>query len=194
MKTRFDYPKSGFDSPKSSYSQTTTTKALRLPAMAKQVVSHVDDDDDDDDESIKFVFALADSGAIADSLSRRSFLIISSMLYFVSGIVMLWSPNIYIFLLARLWDGFGIGIAVTLAYKGQMIEVKKVLQRLRGIEDVAGEMTLLVKGLGVGSDTSIEEYIIGSANELTDKSALGLVSRHGSMANQSGFVDPLVTL
>uniref|UniRef100_A0A803QJH7 Uncharacterized protein n=1 Tax=Cannabis sativa TaxID=3483 RepID=A0A803QJH7_CANSA len=56
-----------------------------------------------------------------------------------------------------------------LVSKGQMIEVKKVLQRLRGIEDVAGEMTLLVKGLGVGSDTSIEEYIIGSANELTDK-------------------------
>ncbi|KAF4386475.1 hypothetical protein G4B88_006731 [Cannabis sativa] len=166
MKTRFDYPKSGFDSPKSSYSQTTTTKALRLPAMAR---------------------------AIADSLSRRSFLIISSMLYFVSGISLHW-----------------------LVSKGQMIEVKKVLQRLRGIEDVAGEMTLLVKGLGVGSDTSIEEYIIGSANELTDKdqiklygpdqgrswiakpvtgqSALGLVSRHGSMANQSGFVDPLVTL
>ncbi|XP_030486165.2 monosaccharide-sensing protein 2 [Cannabis sativa] len=239
------------------------------------------------------------SGAIADSLGRRPLLIISSLLYFVSGLVMLWSPNVYILLLARLLDGFGIGIAVTLVpvyisetappeirgslntlpqftgsggmflsycmvfamslmpkpnwrlmlgvlsipsviyffltlfflpesprwlvSKGRMIEAKKVLQRLRGREDVAGEMALLVEGLGVGGDTSIEEYIIGPANELTDEvdpsdekdqiklygpdqglswiakpvtgqSALGLVSRHGSMANQSGFVDPLVTL
>ncbi|XP_062081518.1 monosaccharide-sensing protein 2-like [Humulus lupulus] len=239
------------------------------------------------------------SGAIADSLGRRPLLIISSMLYFVSGIVMLWSPNVYILLLARLLDGFGIGLAVTLVpvyisetappeirgllntlpqftgsggmflsycmvfsmslmpspnwrlmlgvlsipsviyflltifflpesprwlvSKGRMLEAKKVLQRLRGREDVAGEMALLVEGLGVGGDTSIEEYIIGPANELADEqdpsdekdqiklygpdqglswiakpvtgqSALGLVSRHGSMVNPSGLVDPLVTL
>lgn len=83
-------------------------------------------------------------------------------------------------------------------------------------------MALLVEGLGVGGDTAIEEYIIGPANELTDEedpsakkdqiklygpeqglswvarpvtgNATGLVSRQGSMANQSGLVDPLVTL
>ncbi|XP_026441915.1 monosaccharide-sensing protein 2-like, partial [Papaver somniferum] len=41
-------------------------------------------------------------------------MIISSVLYFVSGLVMLWSPNVYILLLARLLDGFGIGLSVTL--------------------------------------------------------------------------------
>lgn len=83
-------------------------------------------------------------------------------------------------------------------------------------------MALLVEGLGVGGETSIEEYIIGPANDLADdhdpstekdkitlygpeqglswvarpvtgQSVVGLVSRHGSMATQS-FVDPLVTL
>ncbi|GAY46172.1 hypothetical protein CUMW_094960 [Citrus unshiu] len=233
------------------------------------------------------------SGAIADWLGRRPMLIISSVLYFIGGLVMLWSPNVYVLLLARLLDGFGIGLAVTLvpiyisetappeirgllntlpqftgcvgmflAYcmvfgmslmtapswrlmlgvlfipsliyfvltifylpesprwlvsKGRMLEAKKVLQSLRGREDVAGEMALLVEGLGVGGETSLEEYIIGPANDLTadqdisaDKdqiklygpeeglswiarpvtgqSIVGLGSRHGSM------VDPLVTL
>lgn len=156
------------------------------------------------------------SGSIADSIGRRPLLIASSGLYFLSGLVMLWSPNVYILLLARLLDGFGIGLAVTLvpvyisetappeirgllntlpqftgsggmflAYcmvftmsltespswrlmlgvlsipsvlyfvltifylpesprwlvsKGRMIEAKQVLQRLRGREDVAGEL------------------------------------------------------
>lgn len=84
-------------------------------------------------------------------------------------------------------------------------------------------MALLVEGLGVGGDTSIEEYIVGPANEFADEedpstgkdqiklygpeqgqswvarpvtgqNSIGLVSRKGSMANQSGLVDPLVTL
>lgn len=84
-------------------------------------------------------------------------------------------------------------------------------------------MALLVEGLGVGGDTAIEEFIIGPSNEFTDEedpstgkdqiklygpeqgqswvarpvtgqSSIGLVSRKGSMANQSGLVDPLVTL
>lgn len=81
----------------------------------------------------------------------------------------------------------------------------------------------MVEGLGVGGETSFEEYIIGPASELgedhdpaddkdqikfygpdqglswvakpvTGQSTIGLVSRHGSLANQSGLVDPLVTL
>ncbi|KAB5561675.1 hypothetical protein DKX38_006632 [Salix brachista] len=284
------------------------------------------------------------SGPVSDLLGRRPLLIISSVLYFVSGLVMLWSPNVYVLLLARLLDGFGIGLAVTLipvyisetappeirgllntlpqftgsvgmflsycmvfgmslmeapswrlmlgvlfipsiiyflltvfflpesprwlVSKGRMLEAKKVLQRLRGREDVAGDMTqqafvvlltncqycgystyhrampmivivtkfveicmavicelaLLVEGLGVGADTSIEEYIIGPANDFTDdhdisadkdqiklygpeqglswvarpvrgESAIGLASRRGSMANQNvPLMDPLVTL
>lgn len=54
------------------------------------------------------------SGVIADWLGRRPLLIISSVLYFISGLVMLWSPNVYVLLFARLLDGFGIGLSVTL--------------------------------------------------------------------------------
>ncbi|KAL3838814.1 hypothetical protein ACJIZ3_023405 [Penstemon smallii] len=233
------------------------------------------------------------SGPVSDSLGRRPMLIISSVLYFLSGLVMLWAPNVYVLLLARLLDGFGIGLAVTLVpvyisetappeirgllntlpqftgsagmflsycmvfgmslmdspswrlmlgilsvpsivyfvlavfflpesprwlvSKGKMKEAKKVLQMLRGREDVSGEMALLVEGLGAGGETSIEEYIIGPDNDLHDnqehaedkdhiklygaeegqswiakpvrgQSTLGMVSRHGSM------VDPMVTL
>lgn len=41
-------------------------------------------------------------------------LIMSSVLYFVGGLVMLWAPNVYVLLVARLLDGFGVGLAVTL--------------------------------------------------------------------------------
>ncbi|XP_020240555.1 monosaccharide-sensing protein 2 isoform X2 [Cajanus cajan] len=239
------------------------------------------------------------SGPLSDFLGRRPMLIISSVLYFLSSLVMLWSPNVYILLFARLLDGFGIGLAVTLVplyisetappeirgllntlpqftgsagmflsycmvfgmsltkapswrlmlgvlsipsiiyfaltlfflpesprwlvSKGRMLEAKKVLQRLRAKQDVAGEMALLVEGLGVGGDTAIEEYIIGPADEFDDaedpsarkeqiklygssqglswiakpvtgQSSISLVSRKGSLANQSGLMDPLVKL
>ncbi|KAF7817703.1 monosaccharide-sensing protein 2-like [Senna tora] len=240
------------------------------------------------------------SGPISDWLGRRPMLIISSTLYFLSGLVMLWSPNVYMLCVARLLDGFGIGLAVTLVpvyisetapsdirgslntlpqfsgsggmflsycmvfgmslttlpswrimlgvlsapsliyfvltifflpesprwlvSKGKMLEAKKVLQRLRGREDVSGEMALLVEGLGIGGETSIEEYIIGPADGIADvqepttekdkirlygsqaglswvakpvigHSSLGLASRQGSLVNQSmPLIDPLVTL
>ncbi|XP_058785576.1 monosaccharide-sensing protein 2 [Vicia villosa] len=234
------------------------------------------------------------SGPISDWLGRRPMLIISSVLYFLGSLVMLWSPNVYVLCLARLLDGFGIGLAVTLVpvyisetapsdirgslntlpqfsgsggmflsycmvfgmslsaspswrvmlgvlaipslfyflltlfflpesprwlvSKGKMLEAKKVLQKLRGQEDVSGEMALLVEGLGIGGDASIEEYIIGPDDEVVDghepttdkdkvrlygsqaglswlakpvarQGSVGLVSRHGSLA-----MDPLVTL
>lgn len=84
-------------------------------------------------------------------------------------------------------------------------------------------MALLVEGLAVGGETSLEEYIIGPADEVGDdrdptadediklygpedglswvakpvtgESRVSLVSRHGSMVNQSiPLMDPLVTL
>ncbi|KAK6120853.1 hypothetical protein DH2020_045409 [Rehmannia glutinosa] len=185
------------------------------------------------------------SGGISDWLGRRPMLIISSVFYILSGVLMLWSPNVYLLLFARLLDGFGIGLAVTyvplyisemsppetrgllstlpqftytsgmfLSYcfvffmslmkslswrlmlgvlfgpslvyfaltifylpesprwlmsKGRMLEARQVLQRLRGKEDVSSEMALLVEGLEVGDETSIEEYIIGPPNELPDE-------------------------
>ncbi|KAJ6306161.1 hypothetical protein OIU78_021482 [Salix suchowensis] len=208
------------------------------------------------------------SGTISDWLGRRPMLIMSSVLYFVSGLVMFWSPNVYVLCIGRLLDGFGIGLAVTLGplyisetapsdirgmlntlpqfagsggmflsylfylpesprwlvSKGKMLKAKRVLQRLRGREDVSGEMALLTEGLGIGGETSIEEYIIGPADELADgqettvdkdkiklygpeeglswvakpvtgQSSLALVSRHGSMVSQGvPLMDPLVTL
>ncbi|CAB4278848.1 unnamed protein product [Prunus armeniaca] len=240
------------------------------------------------------------SGAISDCIGRKPMLIASSVLYFVSGLVMVWSPNVYVLCIARLLDGFGIGLAVTLVplyisetapadirgslntlpqflgsggmflsycmvfgmslmnspnwrlmlgvlsipsiiyflltvfylpesprwlvSKGRMLEAKKVLQQLRGTEDVSGEMALLVEGLGIGGETSIEEYIIGPADELADDqepadkdkirlygpeeglswvarpvtgqgSLISLVSRQGSMVNQGvPLMDPLVAL
>lgn len=240
------------------------------------------------------------SGGVADYLGRRPMLIISSILYFLSGIVMFWSPNVYILLFGRLLDGFGIGLAVTLVpiyisetappeirgslntlpqftgsggmflsycmvfgmslmespswrlmlgvlsipsviyiiltifylpesprwlvSKGRMREAKQVLQKLRGREDVAGELALLVEGLEVGGDTSIEEYIISPVDEFTEdqdpnaekeqirlygpedgiswvarpvqgQSMLGLASRQGSVVSQNvPLMDPIVTL
>ncbi|KAJ6708589.1 MONOSACCHARIDE-SENSING PROTEIN 1 [Salix koriyanagi] len=240
------------------------------------------------------------SGPVSDCIGRRPMLIMSSVFYFVSGLVMIWSPNVYVLCLGRLIDGFGIGLAVTLiplyisetappdirgmlntlpqfagsagmflsycmifgmsltaspswrlmlgilsipslvyfvltvfylpesprwlVSKGKMVEAKRVLQRLRGREDVSGEMALLAEGLAIGGETSIEEYIIGPADEVADgqeptvdkdkirlygpeeglswvakpvtgQSSLALVSRQGSMVNQGApLMDPLVTL
>lgn len=184
------------------------------------------------------------SGVIADRLGRRPLLIVSSLFYFLSGFIMLWSPNIYILLLGRLIDGFGIGLAVTivpvyisetspaevrgllntlpqfsgclgmflsycmvfgmsfmdspnwrlmlavlsipsivyiiitafylpesprwLVSKGRLLEAKNVLRTLRGREDVSGELAMLVEGLGVGGEISIEKYIICPGNEPLD--------------------------
>ncbi|RID79341.1 hypothetical protein BRARA_A02086 [Brassica rapa] len=232
------------------------------------------------------------SGPVSDRVGRRSMLILSSLLYFLSSIVMFWSPNVYVLLFARLLDGFGIGLAVTLVpiyisetapseirgllntfpqfcgsggmflsyclvfgmslqespswrlmlgvlsipsilyfvlaafflpesprwlvSKGRMEEARQVLQRLRDREDVSGELALLVEGLGVGKDTSIEEYVIGPdddeetetgqelprkdqiklygpedgqswmAKPVKGQSSLALASRHGSMLTRGG--------
>ncbi|KAG0488471.1 hypothetical protein HPP92_007282 [Vanilla planifolia] len=194
------------------------------------------------------------SGTVSDWCGRRPMLILSSILYFVSSLVILWSPNVYILLIARLINGFGAGLAVTLVpiyiseiapseirgqlntlpqfsgsggmflsycivfamslmanpnwrvmlgllslpsllflavtlfflpesprwlvNKGRMVEAKKVLQWLRRREDVTGEMALFVEGLGVGADTTIEEYIIGPANEIIDEQDQNVDKEH----------------
>ncbi|KAF8779341.1 hypothetical protein HU200_002776 [Digitaria exilis] len=177
------------------------------------------------------------SGPVSDSVGRRPMLMASSLLYFLAGLLMLWSPNVYVLLLSRLVDGFAVGLAVTLVpvyisetappeirgllntlpqftgsggmflsycmvfamtlaphpdwrlmlgmlsllsllymlltvlylpesprwlvSKGRMKEARAVLQMLRGRDDVAGEMALLVEGLGTAGDTAIEEYVVG---------------------------------
>lgn len=54
------------------------------------------------------------SGPVSDMLGRRPMLIVSALMYFLSGIVMFWSPNVYVLLIGRILDGFGTGLAVTL--------------------------------------------------------------------------------
>ncbi|KAK9690881.1 hypothetical protein RND81_09G160700 [Saponaria officinalis] len=240
------------------------------------------------------------SGSVSDWLGRRLMMILSSICFIISAVIMLWAPNIYVLLLARLVDGFGGGLAVTLVplyisetaptetrgllntfpqfavavgmflsycmvfgmslgeapswrlmlgvllvpsvlylalsilylpesprwlvSKGRMAEAKKVLQHLRGMEDVSAELALLVEGLQVGTDASVEEYIIepdtglsedhdpnaakdeiklyGSeeghtwvARPVTGHSMLGVASRQASIQNPNvPLVDPLVTL
>uniref|UniRef100_A0A1J3DXM5 Monosaccharide-sensing protein 1 n=1 Tax=Noccaea caerulescens TaxID=107243 RepID=A0A1J3DXM5_NOCCA len=239
------------------------------------------------------------SGPISDWLGRRPMLILSSVMYFLSGLIMLWSPNVYVLCLARLLDGFGAGLAVTLVpvyisetappeirgqlntlpqflgsggmflsycmvfamslsdapswrgmlgvlsipslvylfftvfylpesprwlvSKGRMEEAKKVLQQLCGREDVTDEMALLVEGLDIGGEKTVEDLFVALEDhdnlESVDEdgqmrlygthenqsyiakpvpeqqSSLGLRSRHGSLANQSMLLkDPLVGL
>ncbi|PKI75793.1 hypothetical protein CRG98_003836 [Punica granatum] len=54
------------------------------------------------------------SGAMSDWCGRRPMLVISSAFYFLGSLVMLWSPNVYVLLLARFLDGLGVGLALTL--------------------------------------------------------------------------------
>lgn len=54
------------------------------------------------------------SGSVSDAVGRRPMLILSSVLYCLGGFVMFWSPNVYVLLIGRLLDGFGVGLAVTL--------------------------------------------------------------------------------
>ncbi|KAL2576779.1 hypothetical protein AAZV13_16G094100 [Glycine max] len=176
-------------------------------------------------------------------LGRRPMLITSSIMFFLSGLVMLWAPNVLVVLLSRLLDGIAIALTITLtplyiseiappdirgtlntlpqfscsggmfvayimvfwlslmenpswramlgvvsvpavAYfflavlylpesppwlvsKGRITEAKKVLQRIRGTDDVSGELALLAEGMNPGGEnTTIEEYIVAPAGDL----------------------------
>lgn len=55
------------------------------------------------------------AGSGADWLGRRKILCISAVIYCIGALLMVWSPNVYMLLVARLIDGVGVGIAVTVA-------------------------------------------------------------------------------
>ncbi|KAL6603415.1 hypothetical protein ACP70R_043776 [Stipagrostis hirtigluma subsp. patula] len=63
---------------------------------------------------IKREFHLETQPTLEGLFGRRPMLIASSLFYFASGLMMLWSPNVFILLLARLVDGFGVGLAVAM--------------------------------------------------------------------------------
>ena len=54
------------------------------------------------------------SGTVSDMLGRRPMLITSSVMFFFSGLVMLWAPNVLAVLFSRLLDGVAIALAMTL--------------------------------------------------------------------------------
>ncbi|KAK2355368.1 monosaccharide-sensing protein [Trifolium repens] len=195
-------------------------------------------------------FATIFAGTISDMFGRRPMLISSSLMFFSSGLVMLWAPNIPMILLSRILNGTGIALTLTsaplyiseiappdirgllntlpqlscssgmfLAYvlvftfslmdssnwrgmlgivsipsivyfflavfylpesppwlvsKGRLSEAKKVLQRIRCVEDVSGELALLAEGMNPGGEsTTIEEYIVAPASELISNKEVG---------------------
>nr|BAJ33724.1 unnamed protein product [Eutrema halophilum] len=212
------------------------------------------------------------SGPISDWLGRRPMLILSSIMYFLSGLIMLWSPNVYVLCLARLLDGFGAGLAVTLVpvyisetappeirgqlntlpqflgsggmflsycmvfamslsdapswrgmlgvlsipslvylfftvfylpesprwlvSKGRMDEAKRVLQQLCGREDVTDEMALLVEGLEIGGEKTLEDLFVALEDheaegtlETVDED--GQMRLYGTHENQSYIARPV---
>lgn len=54
------------------------------------------------------------SGAVSDMIGRRPMLITSSVMYFLSGLVMFFAPNVAVILVARIVNGVAIGLAYTL--------------------------------------------------------------------------------
>ncbi|GJY85023.1 monosaccharide-sensing protein 2-like protein [Tanacetum coccineum] len=177
------------------------------------------------------------SGSISDSVGRRPILIdgfgvglaVTLTPIYISetappeirGVVSVSCSLFILFFDVLYWPEIAYGGCEA---KGKMGEAKRVLQRLRGIEDVSGEMALLVEGLAVGGDTSIEEYMIDLNTENTNahdstahkdtiklygsqaglswtakpvngQSMLSIASRQGTMVNSSiPLMDPLVTL
>ncbi|KAL2333982.1 hypothetical protein Fmac_015195 [Flemingia macrophylla] len=190
------------------------------------------------------------SGTVSDMLGRRPMLITSSVMFFLSGLVMLWAPNVMVVLCSRLLDGVAIALAITLtplyiseiappdirgtlntltqlsfsvgmfvAYvmvfclsltdapswramlgvvslpsivyfilaafflpesppwlvsKGRITEARNVLQRIRGTEDVSGELALLAEGMSPGGEgTTIEEYMVTPASDLISTKEAG---------------------
>ena len=190
------------------------------------------------------------SGTVSDMFGRRPMLITASIMFFLSGLVMLWAPNVIVILFSRLLNGIAIALAMTLtplyiseiappdirgllntlpqfscssgmfsAYvmvffvslmdspswrgmlgivsihsvvyfflavfylpesppwlvsKGRISEAKSVLRRIRGVEDVSGELALLAEGMNPGGEsTTIEEYIVSPARELISNKEAG---------------------
>lgn len=53
------------------------------------------------------------SGTVSDLVGRRPMLITSSLMFFVSGLIMLWAPNVSVVLLSRILNGVAAALAVT---------------------------------------------------------------------------------
>ncbi|KAL1370667.1 hypothetical protein HN51_000903 [Arachis hypogaea] len=212
------------------------------------------------------------SGKVSDMIGRRPMLIGSSIMFFLSGLAMLWAPNVAFIVFSRLLDGIGIALAVTitpvyiseiappeirgllntlpqfscslgmfLAYiwmfsmsllespswramlgvvsipsvayfflvvfflpesppwlvsKSRISEARKVLQRIRGQEDVSGELALLAEGMNPGGEsTIIEEYIItpaGSTEQISNmESAKDYIKLYGPNQGVSMIAHPI---
>ncbi|KAL5199577.1 hypothetical protein ABZP36_020780 [Zizania latifolia] len=67
-------------------------------------------------------------------VGHQPMLIASLLLYFAGGLIMLWSPNVYVLLFGRLIDGFGVSLAVTLIlvyiFETAPLEIRSLLNML----------------------------------------------------------------
>ncbi|KAI4327867.1 hypothetical protein L6164_020279 [Bauhinia variegata] len=210
------------------------------------------------------------SGTVCDWLGRRSMLLIASVMYFLSGLVILSAHNVYLVMVARIVVGVANALAMTLtplyiseiapadirgqlntfpqfscsggmflAYimvflmsfadspswrvmlsvvsipavvyfllamfylpesprwlvsKGRVLEARKVLQRIRGTDDVTGELALLAEGMCPGGETtSIEEYIVAPASDLTanQESAKNSIKLYGPTEGVTMVAQPI---
>nr|AAN40021.1 putative sugar transporter protein [Zea mays] len=113
------------------------------------------------------------SGALLDWLGRRVILVYSSLVLFSGGVLMLWSPNIYIVLLASWRIMIGAIFAPSIVYfallvyylpesprwlasDGKISEARVSLQWLRGKKhDVSGEIAAIVEGVDIISDSTV---------------------------------------
>ncbi|KAL5162329.1 Cyanogenic beta-glucosidase [Glycine soja] len=91
------------------------------------------------------------SGTVCDLVERRPMLITSSIMFFLSGLVMLWAPNVVIVLLARIIDGVVIAHAVTLTplYISEIVPA-----------DIRGQLNTYSLNLGPLQATGIRVWTI----------------------------------
>ncbi|KAG6406170.1 hypothetical protein SASPL_133769 [Salvia splendens] len=140
-------------------------------------------------------------GTISDMVGRRPMLILS-------GLIMLWSPNVYVLLLAWLLDGFGVGLAVTLVplYISETAEYPSsfcwncwdVVGILYDFRDVIDAFPELEQREDAGGQTSFAETAMSPSLKMKMKSGMkregeGYASEGGGVESDSNLQSPLIS-
>ncbi|MCO5607865.1 hypothetical protein L7F22_062067 [Adiantum nelumboides] len=93
------------------------------------------------------------AGSGADRLGRRSIVCVSAVIFCIGALLMVWSPNVYMLLVARLIDGVGVGLAVTVApmYISEVAppEIRGKLNTLPQLAGTGGMFLAYCVGFGI---------------------------------------------